>query len=523
MSTHRRISHVRTTLLAAGLAAAFAFTLPAPAARAEADGCDPGVQSDFNGDGFSDAVVGDPRATVSGQVDAGRIVVLYGDADARVGEGTRQLLYEGTVAVGGVAEAGDRFGTSVTAFDADCDGYTDLAVGIPNEDVGGVTDAGVVRLLWGGPGGLGSGGGPTVYQSTTFGIPLQTGARFGAVVDGVEDVGQGGTPEPDAHVLAIGVPGATVNGHANAGALAVRAAYDGGWEYHWITEASPGIPGSPEAGDGFGSAVSCNWLVGGEDIDCVVGVPGENVGSVVDAGNAVLIRDLYYTDDYTATSIGQNSAGVPDSAEKGDRYGHSVDTILVGSTSRVAIGAPGEAVGTRKNAGLVQLFGGSAGTLNPQTALTQNTSGVGGTAEAGDRFGWSLAWIAPGFGDTRTRIAVGVPDENTSAGTNAGIVQVFPMGALSSDRTWSQDSAGVPGKAAKDDRFGASLGVVHGESERALLIGVPDDAGNATGMVDVIPLDAGSPRAWIPGQGGVPGSATRRRAPSPARHRSGSD
>lgn len=499
----------RTALAIAGLVAGVGVAVPVAPAWADADGCEPGMLSDFNGDGYSDAVVADPRATVSGHPEAGRIVVLYGDNDGRIGEGSRQTLFEGAAGVGGTAETGDRFGSSVTAFDADCDGYTDVAVGIPLEDVGAVADAGQVRLLWGGPGGLGSGGAATLYQSTTFGIPLQAAARFGAVVDGVEDVGQGGTPEPDAHVLAIGVPGATVEGHPNAGAVAVRAAYDGGWEYHWITEASPGIPGNPETGDGFGSAVSCNWLLGGSDIDCVVGVPGENVGSVVDAGNAVLIRDLYFSDEYTATSIGQNSAGVPNSAETGDRYGFSVDTVRVGSTGRLAIGAPGEGVGSRRNAGLVQLFATSGGSLVAQTALHQNTPGVDQTAEAGDRFGWSLAWIAPGLGDSRTRLAVGVPDENTSAGVNAGLVQVFPMGALTSDRTWTQDSAGVPGAAAEGDRFGASLAAVHGVTERAFLVGVPDDAGNGDGMVDVIPLGGGSPRAWIPGQGGVPGSATR--------------
>ena len=41
--------------------------------------CAAGLKSDFNGDGYSDAVVGDPYATVgSGVAEGGWVVVLYG-------------------------------------------------------------------------------------------------------------------------------------------------------------------------------------------------------------------------------------------------------------------------------------------------------------------------------------------------------------------------------------------------------------------------------------------------------------
>ena len=50
-------------------------------------GCQPGLESDFNGDGYSDAVLGDPYAAVGGQAEAGRVVVLYGDSDGRIGQG----------------------------------------------------------------------------------------------------------------------------------------------------------------------------------------------------------------------------------------------------------------------------------------------------------------------------------------------------------------------------------------------------------------------------------------------------
>lgn len=69
---------IRTGVVA-GLVAAFAaapLLLSERTAHATADGCSPGVQSDFNGDGYSDAVVADPYATVAGHIGAGRVIVL---------------------------------------------------------------------------------------------------------------------------------------------------------------------------------------------------------------------------------------------------------------------------------------------------------------------------------------------------------------------------------------------------------------------------------------------------------------
>ena len=90
------------TLLGGGLLAALALgplALVSPA-YAAADGCSAGMRSDFNGDGRSDTVVADPYATVNGQSQAGRVIVLYGDADGRVGEGSRGVVSQGGGTVG---------------------------------------------------------------------------------------------------------------------------------------------------------------------------------------------------------------------------------------------------------------------------------------------------------------------------------------------------------------------------------------------------------------------------------------
>jgi hypothetical protein len=435
--------------------------------------------------------------------------VLYGD-DAQVGEGLRDVLWQGEAEISGAPETGDGFGSAVAMGDLDCDSYTDVVVGTPGEDLGGLADVGMVQILYGGAGGLAISDASTNYTAASFGAVAAAGDQFGYAVDVVEDLGQGGTPAPDAYALAIGVPGAEVNGKDKAGALAVRAAYDGGSVTHWITQASPGIPGGPETGDRFGAAVSCNYLSGDDDtVDCAVGVPNEDVGSVVDAGVVTVVTDIYFDDEYAAVQLDQNAPGVPGSAERGDFYGRAIDTVRVGGTSRIAVGAPGEDVGSDKNAGLVQLFSSDTEDIDPGTALTQDTSGVGDSAQPGDTFGAALAFIAPGGGDSQTRLAVGVPKENTGSGADAGLVQVFRMSNLAADTIYTQASPGVIGAADAGDRFGSTVAMVAGAGERVLLVGVPDDDQHASGMVNVIPLSGGSHRAWIPG-GAIPSAGASR-------------
>lgn len=506
--------HVRRVLLiAAGLLVLPALAGPAPA-HAVADGCAAGMTADFNGDGRSDALVGDSNATVNGQADAGRIVVMYGDADGLVGEGSRDVLWQGEESVAGVAEAGDRFGFAIATADVDCDGYTDAVVGTPNEDIGAQSNSGYVQVIWGSPTGLGTGAASTQYTQATFGHSITAGDQFGYAVDVVEDLGQGGTGAPFAFALAIGVPGANDAGADDAGALALQMAYDGGFERHWITQESPGVVGTSESGDRFGQAVTCGYLSSpdavADVVDCAVGAPYEDIGAASNAGSVVVLEELYFVDELTSFGLSQDADGVPGTAEAGDHYGATLDSVRVGGTSWLAVGVPDENLGSVVNAGSVQLFSSDRRDIEVETALTQDTSGVSDSGQTNDRFGAALAWIAPGLGDTRTRLAIGAPGESVGGDPKAGMVQVFAMGYLSSEKTYTQDSAGIIGAASDDDGFGSSLATVAGATERVLLIGSPDDSGYASGMVTVLPFAGGTPRAWLPGTGGVPSTGASR-------------
>jgi len=483
------------------------LVLPQPAAGS-AFGCADGVESDFNGDGFSDTVVADPYATVAGVSEAGRVGVFYGADDGRIGEGGRAVVNQGRGSVSDEPGTGDRFGFALAVADIDCDTYTDLIVGTPFEDAGSVADTGLVQIVWGSATGLGVEVGrlsEQIDQSDFEGRVPAAGDQLGYAVDALEDVGDGPTQAPLAYALAIGVPGGNVSGRDDAGWVAFRTANDGGNSPLVVTQDTTGIPGDAEEDDRFGSSVSINHLLGsGGTVDAAVGAPNEDIGSLADAGSVTVVRDIYGNDVDGGVAFHQDSPGVPGAAEAGDRFGQSLDTARLGASavSYLAVGAPGEDIGSARNAGVVQLFRSNLTILTPRPALSQDTAGVSGVAETGDQFGDRLAFGVLGRTESSIRLAVSAPGEDGAA-IDTGLVQVFPVTNVAGEVSHSQSSPGIPGAAEAGDRFGAALAVVVGEQEQAIVVGVPDDVGHSTGMVDVIPFGDDPPRFWAPGTGGV--------------------
>ena len=151
MSSGRpRHARARSVTLAAAVAVVGAVALPGGAAHASVQA--PAV-ADFNGDGHADLAVGAPGGTISGKAGAGYVSVVYG-ATGGVDAARHADFSQNTAGVPGAAEAGDRFGAHVLPVDLNRDGFTDLLVGAPGEDVGSVVDAGMITVLWGGAQGL---------------------------------------------------------------------------------------------------------------------------------------------------------------------------------------------------------------------------------------------------------------------------------------------------------------------------------------------------------------------------------
>ena len=104
---------------------------------------------------MADLAVAVRYETVGSSADAGSVVVLYGSPQGlQAGDPPVQVWSQDSPGVKDRAESGDVFGRAIAAGDFNADGFLDLAVGVPFEDLGGVRDAGAVEVLYGGREGL---------------------------------------------------------------------------------------------------------------------------------------------------------------------------------------------------------------------------------------------------------------------------------------------------------------------------------------------------------------------------------
>jgi hypothetical protein len=291
--------------------------------------------------------------------------------------------------------------------------------------------------------------------------------------------------------LAIGVPGETpgLTFATGAGAVVVVPGSASGLDTApsvILTQGSNGVKDTPETGDGFGSALAAGDFNGDGRDDLAVGVPGEDVGSIVDAGAVNVISG-------TATGLGgggrnqlftQDTPGVANATEAGDRFGASLAAANLGKTVQadLAVGVPGEGLGAAAGAGAVNvLYGSTTGlAMAGNQFWSQNANGIADAAEAGDAFGFALAAKNVGR-STQADLAIGVPGEDIGPNPDGGAVHVIygtTKGlAKAGSQLWTQNTPGVLDQVDPVDGFGSALAAAdfgHG-APADLAIGVPSE------------------------------------------------
>lgn len=172
---------------------------------------------------------------------------------------------------------------------------------------------------------------------------------------------------------------------------------------------------------------------------------------------------VIYATPSVAVNIHQDSTGVPGVVESGDLYGYSVAS----SPSGFVIGGPGEAIGTLQQAGTVHVFAHNGAASVPPVigGVDQDSPGISGVSEAGDLFGYSVGMVdyKPTASTVSTLVTVGSPTEDTGAGDldTGWVFELTANGSVVEKATLSQGSPGVDGAVESDDLFGSTLSLVN--------------------------------------------------------------
>ncbi len=487
-----------------------AASIPAGSARAEvAEGaCATAVAGDFDESGEADLAVGVPLQDVDGAVNAGAVHIIYGGATGLSGTDDH-ILTQDSQGVDDAAENGDRFGSCLAAGDFNGDGQSDLAIGIPGENLGRRGDAGAISVIYGSDG-LDALGPPTddfIHQdSVRIGGVTEDEDRFGSSL-AVGDFDGDGRDD-----LAVGAPFDDIVDIVDAGAINVIYGASGGLTgtgSQLLPEDRRGIAETSDRRDEFGASLASGDFDDDGTDDLAVGVPGEKIGG---QGRAGSVHVIYSRDERLSNSgdrtFDQNDSGIEGTAAAGDRYG----TVLAAAEitgdgfEDLAIGAPLDDESGAANAGVVGVIEGSDNGLT--SAGGDLLADV--VAEADDQFGSSLA--AADFDDSGdVDLAVGTPGED-----GWGAVTEIDFAAVT-QTVWTQDTLTVEDASEAGDQFGYALvaGDFDGDGPFDLAIGVPSEdfgavsnAGATTvlyGLAGVGPTDLGN-QLWHQDQTGVTAS-----------------
>jgi len=241
----------------------FSFTDLAPGELSLQDRCASALATgDFNGDDLDDLAMGCPGRDLGvtieggGIMNVGRVVVLNGSGSGITATG-RVSFTQNTTGVPDTAEANDNCGGGLAAGDFNGDGFSDLAMGCPNEDVGSNSDFGGVNAIYGSISGL------TATGSQFFGFNDFTSfADRCSTALATGDFNDDGNDD-----LAIGCPGFDINVVLGEGVFGtfdvgrVIVLYGSGARLtttgrQSFTQDTVDIVGTAQTGDAFGFALA---------------------------------------------------------------------------------------------------------------------------------------------------------------------------------------------------------------------------------------------------------------------------
>ncbi len=219
-------------------------------------------------------------------------------------------LYLGQGDLGGTGgESGDQFGWALASGDTNWDGFAELAIGAPYEDLGATNqfaDAGEVTVLFGAASGFDYG--QTVRRSKDSLLaagPLGD-SRFGFSL-AMADFDRDGKRD-----LAVGIPGDTVRGSgAGAAVVFLSEANRSFSRYRLQYPGGNGIPPGEQTGAQFATTLAAGDFDADGHADLVLGAPFRDLAGVSDSGVETVLYGTLCSDGFASGDLTFWSASAP--------------------------------------------------------------------------------------------------------------------------------------------------------------------------------------------------------------------
>ncbi len=358
-----------------------------------------------------------PYKDVGSATNAGLIHVLFGSQTFGLTSAGMQDVTQDSPGVPDLCEGDDCFGLSLTAADFDADGFTDLVVGVPCEDIGQNRNCGAINVVFGSSSGLAARGQFFTQDSTQILDKAEQDDLFGQFLCASNQYETSINGDAFADLI-IGIPfEETVDGVGNSGAVAVLFGAATGLAVagnQFWTQDNPDAVDSVEKDDYFGWAVSIGDYDADGFSDVAIGVPQESFPSSKD--------DVHY------------------SGRSQNYFGNSNQCGAVA----VVMGSP-------------------TGLSSRNLLLYQGSPGMGGQPGPYEWFGYSLSTSRRSFNDDEySDLLIGaIHDNSPPAYRAAGGMHVLYGTTLGLDPTRSRffdrSGAGMDGVVGTGDLFGSPV------------------------------------------------------------------